>query len=114
MTPEEYANLVENTYTLIINEIDSTCNLSRDDKQVVYPKLVFMYEFFRFLRGEAFFDSRPLPIMEGKQKEFYKMEDTILSKLREVKKSTDIKSPRTQYHLEQLLKGHFDSVETVS
>lgn len=107
MTPEEYADLVEKTYSLVIAEIESARKLSEDDRQAVYPKLIVMYEFFRCLRGEAFNDTRPHPTPEGKQETFYKHEHFIRLRLDEVKHMTNVNSERTKYHLDQLLKDHF-------
>lgn len=73
MTPEEYSSLLEQIHDLIMAEIESTRENSFAKE--MFPKLVLMYQFFGFLRGEAFDKVRP--ITPGMQDQFYKWENEI-------------------------------------
>jgi len=79
MTENEYIDLSQKIYDLIIKEIDFAKNenyLSSEHKE----RLKTMYEFFRLIRGEAFYDFRPPT--PNFQNELYKMERDILEKVK--------------------------------
>lgn len=96
MNKEEYKNLVEATYGLILNEYSNPTDL-----ELQYPKFIIMYEFFRLLRGEAFYDQRD-PVGEY-QKEIYAMEDNLVKILLELKKQLPEDSDKVKVHMEEMI-----------
>ncbi len=55
--------------------------------------------FFRFLRGEAFSQTRP--VTPGQQSDFYRMEDILKKKISELFSQLDFQDPKTKFLLEQ-------------
>jgi hypothetical protein len=100
MTPEEYIKLVTDIHNLILKDID---NSRKEDLEMLYPRLITMYEFFRLLRGEAFSESRP-PTPE-KQNSFYKMEDEIAKKIDEIKTKIDFNNDKTKFYIAEAQKA---------
>jgi hypothetical protein len=65
---QEWYELTKKLYDLIILEME---NVPEYELAVSYPKFLIMYEFFRLIRGEGFYSSRP-PMLDL-QREIYKM-----------------------------------------
>jgi len=102
MTPEEYRKLVDETYDLIVTEIEYFKNPEREnDLPIVYPKLVIMYEYFRLLRGEAFLDAGKRPSAPEYQHDFYSKENDIRAKLEELKEKLNPDDERTKDNLQR-------------
>jgi hypothetical protein len=80
----DYLSYAHNTFQLISSEIDSFIN-QNDAEQLeeFFPKAVVMFEFFRYIRGEAFSNLRPT--LGDEQKKLYEMENIIKGKLLKIK-----------------------------
>jgi hypothetical protein len=91
---QEWYELTKKLYDLIILEME---NVPEYELAVSYPKFLIMYEFFRLIRGEGFYSSRP-PMLDL-QREIYKMEDDLLKRLKELSKKLDPKDERLLYYL---------------
>lgn len=102
-TKETWFNMAKNLYDLILSETD---NVASSDLPATYPKVIVMYEFFRLFRGEAFYSARPRGIGEY-QDEIYKMEYSILEKLKKLNNKLDSTDGNTIYQLD-LMKKSFD------
>ncbi|MEO0087875.1 MAG: hypothetical protein ABIK90_07365 [candidate division WOR-3 bacterium] len=79
--------------------------LGKVDLIEVYPKLVVCYEFFRYLRGEFFYNSRPAGL--ECQKELYKLEKQLFKRIKKLREKIDLKDERTVYYL-NMSKKMFD------
>ena len=101
-TPEEYIDLVSKIHKLITSEMEEVLNT--EEIYMVYPKVVNMYEFFRLLRGEAFYKLRP-PTPK-KQREFYKMEDEIKKKLDQIKIRLDFNDEKVRFYIDEAQKQY--------
>jgi hypothetical protein len=99
---QEWYELTKKLYDLIILEME---NVPEYELAVSYPKFLIMYEFFRLIRGDSFYSSRP-PMVDL-QREIYKMEDDLLKRLKELSKKLDPKDDRLLYYL-NLAKKTFD------
>lgn len=100
----EYVKLVKQTYGLIIEEIDYYLDPQKTGLlPQAYPNLVVLYEFFRQLRGEGF-ENRP-PAGEN-QHDFYRMENQIKLKLKEVRSRMDPGDESTQFYIKKM-QGYF-------
>jgi hypothetical protein len=100
MTSAEYMILVRQTYDLISAEIDGY--LQNNDPEVlmqVFAKFPIMYEFFRFLRGEAFTDHRPH--LGDDQQELYRMENDLKAKIKLILTKIDYNNSKSVYYLGQ-------------
>lgn len=97
MTPEDYVITVKTIHDLIMKEAESA--LSKEDFAMIYPRIITMYEFFRLLRGEAFFEFRP-PTPD-QQNDFYKMEDEIAKKIEELKNKINFEDERVKHYIEE-------------
>ena len=100
-TPEEWYALAKGVYDIIVRDIQ---DFSEKDLATQYPKLVVMYEFFRLIRGEAFFSSRPSTMVDY-QPELYRMEDDIAKQLMPLEKRLDLRDPATGYALDTMKKS---------
>lgn len=100
-TKETWFSMAKNLYDLIISEAD---NITDSDLPAIYPKIVIMYEFFRLIRGEAFYSARPYGIGEY-QDEIYKMEHSILEKLKKLNNKLDSTNNNTTYQLDLMKKS---------
>ncbi len=103
MTEHQYIQLSKQIFDLILGEIDLLSKNNSNDLAMVYPKFIIMYEFFRMIRGEAFFNIRPPT--PGFQKQLYAMEDEIKKRLETVKKKLDLKDQRVQFYLQEMAKN---------
>lgn len=101
LNSESYKNLVDQTYKLIMDEMEYYSSPDRNtDLSTMYPKFVVMYQFFRMLRGEAFVDVRPhTPEF---QHEYYDMENKIRQKLEELKSKVDLDSTLTPTRIKEM------------
>ncbi len=95
---KKYQELSKDIYSLINAELDTATD---KDIEILYPKLVIMYEFFRLIRGEAFTELRE-PASEF-QKELYQMEESIFSKLKEVKSKVPENSSKAKFYFDNLV-----------
>ncbi len=93
----------EFTYNAIIQEFNT---LHPEHLSQIIPKLIVMYEFFRFLRGEAFLDRRGIVSID-EQKRLYEMQDEIGDKLQSLKAKLDPNDPAVLFHLSEM-KKQFD------
>lgn len=100
-TPEEWYAQAENIYSLISKEIE---NCDDDSLSGSYPKFIIMYEFFRLLRGEAFYNMRP-EVIGTVQSKIYAMEDDILAKIKELKKKIDPTDSKTKFYIDSMKKS---------
>lgn len=105
-TPSEWHNIAEKLYTIISEEMEQISSLKIDDLQMVYPKMVIMYEFFQLVRGESFLNTRK-PGIGKEQKDLYRMENNLLHKLDSLKQKLDPKNKRTSFYIEEF-KKRFD------
>ncbi|MBI4100497.1 hypothetical protein HY439_02040 [Candidatus Microgenomates bacterium] len=80
---QKYYELVNAIFKLIKREMDRARQTVPDLLGASYPKFVIMYQFFRMLRGESFWDIRPHTPQY--QKEFYAMENELRMKLEEIR-----------------------------
>jgi hypothetical protein len=101
MNEDQYVRLVGEVHDLINREIDLV--LASNDRAASYPKLLVMFRFFQYLRGEAFNDVRPPAF--GQQQDFYRMENELQSKLDEVSKLIDPNDTRGQFLIKQELES---------
>ena len=97
---EQWQNLARDNYRLIRYEFDKAFE-DLKEAEVIYPKLVIAYEFFRLIRGELFDDLRPLGL-EGHQKEIYRMENILAEQLKVLKSMINIKNQRTKAHIKEI------------
>lgn len=95
-TNMDYCKLAEQLYSMIDSELKKV-ELKEVDLAEIYPKLVVCYEFFRYVRGEFFYASRPNGL--ECQKRMYKLDDQISERIRKLRKQLDIKDQRTAYFL---------------
>lgn len=103
MTEDEYIQLSKDVCDLVMREIDLLSKNNPNDLAMVYPKFIIMYEFFRMIRGEVFFNIRPPT--PGFQKQLYAMEDEIKKRLETVRKKLDPKDQRVQFYLQEMAKS---------
>lgn len=100
----DYCKLAEKIYSMIDNELKKA-ELEEVDLVEVYPKLVICCEFFRYIRGEYFYSSRPNSL--ECQKRMYQLEDKLSDRIRKLRKQLSIEDQRTVYYL-NLSKKLFD------
>lgn len=100
-TSEEWADLLNHVYALLVREMEDASK--SDSLEALYPSLVAGYEFFRRLRGEGFHAARPNDLGET-QKEFYKMEDDLAKRLKELSQKLDPSDSKTKFYLDQAKK----------
>lgn len=93
----------EFTYNTILQEFNT---LHPEYFSQSIPKLIVMYEFFRFLRGEAFLDHRGTVSID-EQKRLYEMQDELGNKLQALKAKLDLNDPAVLFHLSEM-KKQFD------
>lgn len=96
MNAQEYKELVNSTYELILKEISNP-----KDIESQYPEFVIMYEFFRLLRGEAFLNFRE-PVGEY-QKDIYAMEDNIFKILTTLKEQIPEGSEKAKFNMDNII-----------
>lgn len=80
-TTATWFELVQDVHNLIISEFDQV------EKEITpehRAKLLTMYEFFRCLRGEAFYHTRPHGLGD-KQQHIYAMEDDLAQRFHKIK-----------------------------
>lgn len=92
----DYCKLAERLYSMIDSELKKA-ELNEVDLAEVYPKLVICYEFFRYIRGEYFYSSRPSGL--ECQKRMYQLEDQLSERIRKLRKQLETKDQRTAYYL---------------
>ena len=100
-SPKEWGDLVNNVYTLVLQDIEEASQSGAPEEY--WPKLIVGYEFFRLLRGEGFHAARPNDLGET-QKEFYKMEDDLVKRLKELSKKLDPNDSKVAFYLDHAKK----------
>lgn len=100
-SPQNWYDLAKDLYELIVADISNT---SADSLSETYPKLIVMHEFFRLVRGEAFYSARPVGIGEF-QKEIYKMENNLAERLKMLEKKLGAEDGETLHHLNVMKKS---------
>ncbi len=93
---KKYLEISNSLYFLIDSEMEKA-----EDIELLYPKLVIMYEFFRLIRGEAFTELRE-PTLEY-QTELYKMEEALFTKLKELKSRIPANSSKARFYFDNLV-----------
>ncbi len=102
-TPEQWYSLGKILYEIIRADMESA---SSEDLPQLYPQLIIMYEFFRLVRGEAFYSTRPSGLGDNQQK-LYQMEDDLSRQLKQLRERLNPKDGRTAYYL-NLMGKSFD------
>jgi len=93
---KQYPELVNSVYQLILAEIKAV-----KDIESQYPKLIIMAEFFSLLRGDVFLEFRGhTPEF---QQDFYRMEDEIFNKIKELKKEIPLDSEKAKFNYENMI-----------
>lgn len=100
-TPEQWYDLGKSLHELIVSEIES---ISTQELPQLYPKLIIMYEFFRLVRGEAFYSSRPSGLGDA-QHELYQMEDSLARQLKQLREKLDPSDGSVAYYLDLMNKS---------
>ena len=110
MSPEEYSNLVEKIYQLVVFEVEHSVVKSDPPLQEYYPKLVVMFEFFVMLR-DGTFRKRPSPLPEGVQDKYYKLEKYLGNRLTEAKGKMDFSDPQLLHNKQMTFEYHFEKTK---
>lgn len=96
MNAQEYKDLVNTTYELILEELSRPHNI-----ETAYPDFIKMYLFFKLLRGEAFTEIRE---HVGKyQEDIYAMEDNLFKIIEDFKSQIPPDSEITKFHMENMV-----------
>lgn len=105
MESDNYRRLVYDTALLIKAELAHAKLLydtEQKDPTHTYAQGLVMLEFFKHLRGEAFYDSQVRPSTPGFQENYYKLEDDIKIKLEELRKTNSIKFEKVKTYLDEV------------
>lgn len=104
-TADEWYALSKHLYEAISKDMEEA--LKSETSYQIYPNLVVEYEFFKLLRGDGFFYSRPTGIEQ--QAEIFSMENSLQEKLAKVAEKLDPNDEKVDFCLKEMKKS-FDLI----